>query len=740
MEEISYPPGELVRYPGSLERFLPPLERGSVGRALAVHAAGVDVLIDPFGTSPQLAIEAARAGYGVIVAANNPITRFVITKHLNPFPIADLQAALARFASLPKDNSRLEPFVLDLYRTICSRCGESVSADYFVWEKEASSPYLKVYNCEHCEHSIEEQTTEVDRGRAESYARQGLQYAMALERLAPVGDPYRQHAEAALSVYTGRALYALITLVSKLDQFSSDRNMSQAARGLLLYAFDACNALWDYPEGRISPRRLSRSTQYKEINVWYALEQAVEAWAFDDPEISVHDWPQDGVPGEGDVAIYPGSAWSVADTFSFPKSKCLVMVPPRPNQAFWTLAALWTSWLWGREAARPIKVALRRRRYHWAWHARALGAVLDKVAKNLDEGTLALTLVPEAGPGFMSAVLAGSDAAGLRLTGIALREAEAQALMSWRIEHQEPQTALKNDLQARMSHSSQNLLLERGEPAPYVTLHTAAFSDLAKDKLLSLYWEKDDGHPQTILTGKIDSVLSDRSKFIRLGRGSEPEHGHYWLQNPQDAEAPLSDRVELEILKLLREYKTLPESVVIEHVFQTFPGLLTPNRRLVMICLNSYAERDDETKLWHLRLEDQQAARAEDKDQMRQLLAQLGDRLGFVVEVEEFLLWSEVDGLLAYQFIVQETATLGRALSVADPGITFVLPGGRSTIVLEKARRDHRLGEWLRSGPKVIKYRHIRRLEAETTLQRDNLEERLTIDPPDQHDPQLPLL
>jgi hypothetical protein len=69
-----------------------------------------------------------------------------------------------------------------------------------------------------------------------------------------------------------------------------------------------------------------------------------------------------------------------------------------------------------------------------------------------------------------------------------------------------------------------------------------------------------------------------------------------------------------------------------------------------------------------------------------------------------------------------------------------VLPGGRSTIVLEKARRDQRIGDWLRSGPKVIKYRHVRRLEAETTLHRDNLEQRLAIDPPDQHDPQLPLL
>lgn len=740
MDKISFPPGVPVLRPGPVERFLPPLERGSVGRALALHAVESEVLIDPFGTSPRLVIEAAKAGYGVIVTANNPITRFVIQKQLNPFQIGDLQSALAKYASTPKDGSRLEPFILDLYRTICSRCGESISADYFVWEREADTPHLKAYRCEHCGQMIEEETSEVDRGRAKSYTRQGLQYAMALERLAPAGDPYRKHAEAALSVYPGRALFALITLVSKLDQFGPGSDLGSAARGLLLYAFDACNALWDFPDGRIRPRRLSRSGQYKETNVWRAMEDAVSAWIYDDPSIPLQAWPDDGVPGAGCVAMFAGSAWSIAESFHFPQPKSIVMVPPRPNQAFWTLAALWTSWLWGRDRARPIKVALRRRRYHWAWHARALQAILEKVASNLDQDTLALALLPEAEPGFLSAVLAGLDVAGLRLMGVALREDEAQALLSWRIDPKAPSAELKNDLQERMMKSSLNTLLERGEPAPYVTLHTAAFADLARERLLGLHWQADDGHPQAILTGKIDSVLYDRNNFLRLGRGSEPEYGHYWLKNPAEASDPLADRVELEILEMLRKYHTLPESRIIDHVYQTYPGLLTPNRRLVMICLASYAVKDEENDLWELRLEDRKDARDEDKEQIRELLALLGKRLGFEVELEDALLWREPEKSTRYQFIVQETASFGKAFTDANPAITFVLPGGRSTIVLEKARRDHRIGDWLRSGPKVIKYRHIRRLEAETTLSVDNLERRLGIDPPDHHDPQLPLL
>jgi hypothetical protein len=741
MNRISFPPGEPVVQKAPLERFLPPLERGSVGRALALHAADSEVLIDPFGTSPQLAIEAARAGYGVIVAANNPVTRFIIEKQLNPLQVNDLQAALAKFSSTPKDDSRLEPFILDLYRTICSRCGQSVSADYFIWERDNDAPFLKAYHCNHCDHSAEEATSETDRGRAQSYSSSALHYAMALEQLAPAGDPYRRHAEAALSAYPGRALYALITLISKLDQFGEKTDLGTAARGLLLYAFDTCNALWDYPEGRVRPRRLSTSGQYKEHNVWRALEDAVGAWIYDDPGIPLQSWPESGVPLGGTVAIYPGSAWSIAESFSFPQSKSIAMVPPRPNQAFWTLAALWTAWLWGKESAQPIKVALRRRRYHWAWHARALRAVMEKVASNLEEGTLALALLPEAEPGFLSAVMAGLDAGGLRLRGVAVREAEAQALLSWRIESTgEKDVKIREDLQQRMSESSQKVLLARGEPAPYITLHTASFSDLAKDRLLGPYWEADEGHPQTILSGRIDAVLYDRESFIRLGRGTEPESGQYWLTDPTRAMDPLADRVELEILDLLREHNTLPETKIIDHIYQAYAGLLTPNRRLVMVCLNSYAEKDEETRLWRLRSEDRKDAREEDTLQIRTLLIQLGERLGYEVVVEDTLDWRERDVGLRYKFIVQESANFGKTLTDMNPAITFVLPGGRSTIVLEKARHDQRISDWLRSGPKVIKFRHIRRLEAETTLRMDNLDLRLAIDPPDQHDPQLPLL
>ena len=84
-------------------------------------------------------------------------------------------------------------------------------------------------------------------------------------------------------------------------------------------------------------------------------------------------------------------------------------------------------------------------------------------------------------------------------------------------------------------------------------------------------------------------------------------------------------------------------------------------------------------------------------------------------------------------------AAFGQALRDAGE-VIHVLPGGRGPLVAEKARRDPRLRAWLQAGLHLVKFRHVRRLAAETTLTRDNLDERLALDPIHESDPQLPLL
>lgn len=737
LKDLSFPPGEVLERPGAIRRFLPPLESGLVKRALNELGGDPGLIIDPFGVSPMLAAEVAEAGSALLLASNNPISRFIIRQELQPIPQGNLQSALARFASFPKDGMRLEPFILDLYRTLCSRCGSSISAQHFIWEKETQIPILKIYHCNHCGHQAQEPTSEVDRGRAQSYTRRGLHFAMALEALAPANDAYRRHAEAALAVYPGRSLFAIITLITKLDQFEGDPHQLRAARALLLYVCDACNALWDYPDGRIQPRKLSLAAQYKETNVWHAMVRAVEVWTHARSPVQVTEWPAAALPAPGSVAIFAGGARKLVETLPVELKKSILTVLPRPNHAFWTLAALWTAWLWGREEAQGIKVALHRRRYDWAWHARALNRVLNSLTFSLERGAYALTFLPDVEPGFLAAALAGIETSGFKLRGRAFRDGESQALLQWQVEPIENKVVLETDLNVRIQNAVLGTLQTQGEPASYSILHAAALTELSAESKLGLLWKREGANPQTMFAGMLDRVLVNRQILRRLGRGRESESGHYWLTDSSGAAEPLSDRLELFILQLLRREEGLTTQDIYTEVYRRFPGLYSPNRRLVDICLRSYAENIMDG--WSIRPEDKKAWRDRDRKEIIQLIKNLGTRLDWKVEGDDPIQWKDAEGDPGYYFRVQETAVVGTIIDHEDHPIILVIPGGRSGIILAKARRDPRIMEWVGRATRVVKFRHIRRLEAETALNRENFDRRLAIDPPDQHDPQLPL-
>ena len=738
--DLFFPPGPSLEEPGAIERFMPPIETGSVSRLLQEMGNTTDLIVDPFGASPRLVIEAAQAGRAVLVAVNNPVTRFVIQHTALPFLKPDLQAALAKFSSAPKDGSRLEPFLNELYRTVCSRCGSRVSADYFVWDRETTIPFLKGYECKQCGQVIEEATNEVDRGLALSHSRRGLQFAMALEQLAPSGDPYRQHAEAALNVYPGRSLYGLVTILSKLDQIGFSPDQLTPAHALLLYSFDACNALWGYPEGRLRPRRLSLSPQYIETNVWRAMEKAVDAWSSIRTGVPIQQFPENGLPEVGTIAIYPDSARSLMETLARVVPKWILTVLPRPNQAYWTLSALWAAWLWGREAALPIKVALRRRRYDWAWHARALRAVFEKVGTIFEDGTQALAFLPESEPGFVGAALLGLDGAHFKLTGKAFRAADDQALLGWEVDRRTRVESRPIHLETKMMVAAKGVIEARGEPAPYVIIHAAVFSNLAEDRQLAAYWDDESGNPLSVLSGKLEAVLYNRNIFVRVGRATEIERGLFWLVDSSNVEDPLSDRIELAILHLLQETDGKKQAELFERIYRSFSGFLIPDKRFLMHCLSSYAIFEPQEGIWRLRDEDRPDVRAKDREEIFHLLADIGSRMGFRVLDEEDQAWCDEADQIQYRFRIQNTAELKNALREEMPPLTYVIPGGRASLVMSKARRDPRLGEWLKSGPRILKFRHVRRLAEETTLTRQNLVQRFTIDPPEHHDPQLPLL
>jgi hypothetical protein len=735
---LSFFPGHPARLQGPLSRFLPPLEAGVVDGLLAPYDPKTVTVLDPFGTSPRLVRQAAQAGFPVIVAVNNPILRHVLTQVLQPPMSADLQAALADLAQLPKNGSRLETFLLEIYRTTCVRCGEPVDADYFIWDDELNEPYLKGYACPACNHAGEEPTDDDDRRKARSFERRDLSWAQALESVAPMGDPDRRHAEAALAVYPGRARYALVTLINKLSQLTAGRADTAALDSLCISAFDASDSMWAYPEGRARPKQLTASPRFREVNVWRALERAVTSWDQAGVDVPLARWPESGVPEPGQVALFAGAVKGFSETVP-PGLKAVVMTcPPRPNQAFWTLSALWAAWLWGRDAAQPIKAALRRRRYDWVWHAGALQLAAHNLVEAVDPDTPWLGVVPEAEPGYLAAVVSGFDASELGLEGWAVRVDDAQAQFHWARRSVAARRG-PMDLTELAAEVVTRTLSMRAEPTPYLVLHAAVGADWAGRGVFRALWEAEGGQPVASLNLALETALGRRAQVVRLDQRQEIERGLFWLTEPSGINAPLADRVEATVMTAMREATPWPYDALDREVCARHPGLGTPDRGLVRACVQSYGFETDDG-LWELRPEDDAAARSEDREAIAGQLAEIGARLGFEIDGQQPQVWQEPSGQSIFTFVVLETAAIQDALTATGPGLTLVIPGGRAALLAEKTRRDPRLAERLRTGLRILKFRHVRRLAGDTTLTRDNLVERLAVDPPEHEDPQLPLL
>jgi hypothetical protein len=219
---------------------------------------------------------------------------------------------------------------------------------------------------------------------------------------------------------------------------------------------------------------------------------------------------------------------------------------------------------------------------------------------------------------------------------------------------------------------------------------------------------------------------------IRSTPPKESETGQtWWLPGDEALTSPLSDQVEVEAARILQENGPLTAEELDSRVCSFFPGLLTPDLRLLGACLDSYG-LPAENGAWVLRPEDHPALREGELLIIRDALRGLGTKLEYTVEEDTEQHWTSASGEEVYRFLFTASAAVGRFLlqRVPDPKRAWiVLPGGRAPLVLYKLRRNVLLRRAVNTGWRFLKFRHIRRLLQDPLLRPDNLDERFGLDP-----------
>ncbi len=733
MESLAYIPGLKAAEPGPLSRFLPPLEEGTVSAWLLQHpprgagdSSSHGWLIDPFGFSPRLAVEAARTGYRLLVAVNNPITRFLLEMAANPPSEADFKAALAVLAVSKKGSEHLESHLQSLYLTPCEKCGKENQAESFIWRKGELAPFARVYECRECGDKGERLAAPEDAERARRIAAaDALHRARALERVAALDDDDRVYAEEAIQHYLPRPLYALTTIINRLDALNLSPDRRRALTALVLVACDAGNTLWTYPAERPRPKALSTPNQFREHNVWSMLERGLSLWTETGAPVPCVPWPREP-PATGGVCVYEGRLKGLAREIKreLPMSAAIGSIP-RPNQAFWTLSALWAGWLWGRSAVDPYRVALRRRRYDWAWNATALHAAFSHLFELLPLGTPFFGLLPEPEPSFLTSAFLAIRSAGFVLKGLAMRTDQDPVQFLW--ERSEPlQEANAPDTEVLRAAMLEHLA-ERGEPARYLHLHTAGLLALADAHALRKAKEDFDIALRRT-QGAIEKALAGDERFVHHSTGEGVEAGLWGLGNGYPVES-LIDRVEIATVNYLQKNRDCIYLEIEAELYERFRGLFTPSKGVIYAVLSSYAEKHGAN--WRLRPEDVAAARQDDVRVMSGLAEVIGNRLGYETRKQDkWWVWQDHHESVR-EFYTLASALVGRVLA-ANPDLSLpaaiVVPGGRAGLIAYKEQRDPGLAEKMKAY-RVIKYRLWRALSELPILTRETFEEQLSSDP-----------
>lgn len=353
---------------------------------------------------------------------------------------------------------------------------------------------------------------------------------------------------------------------------------------------------------------------------------------------------------------------------------------------------------WGLEAL------LRRYRYTWEWHAELLGEAWKTLSPRLPPGIPLLALLDGAEAPFLRAAVVSLANGEMACESLALRPAEGAQIHARTGEHKHPSPAAPGAL----------TFAAPGQTYRQVT------------GLLRL-------HP--LPEGLRAAPAQAQSGQMR----------RYWLEAPPAEILSLADRAEMAAVRALAQRAPLPFPALDAAVCAALPGLLTPEEALLRMVLASYAAEGEAG--FALREDEAPAKRRADLREMAATLKEVGSRLGAGVTSEgavpPVVSWHFGEGA-AIHFCIIASALAGKTIS-QNAGLEgqkwVVLPGSRANLLLYKLRRDPALRETVkRGGWQFIKFRHVRRLEADAGLRRGNLEARLRLDPLTYEGPQLPLL
>jgi hypothetical protein len=790
-------PGKREEAEGPLARYLRPVPAGVATAYVKAWTEPDQIVLDAFCQGGTVLAEAVQNGRKAIAVSFNPLAVLAVRSHLTWPDSHQMDAGFTRLRDSPKLGMRLRECLEALYSTPCPGCQQPIVADYFVWDREREDPVEKGYRCEFCRSEGLARVEPADLEALDRIETRGFHYWYILDRVATRGQDSREQAQKLLDLYTPRNLYALASLLIKIEALFPESPLQDAFKLILLACLDSCSNLYSV-EDRTRPHRLHPPARFLEPNVWRTFEAAYQETRQWSPpsgvrltknleEIVTPDlfaWAE-GEPPNAFLEVR--TVRSLVRELPEASVALIAVTPPHPDPISWSLSYLWSGWLLGPKAVASLKPLLGRKRTDWTWYHKAMTVAFRALHRVLQaRGSLVLVFVAEA-PALVEALLLAASGAGFELEGLLYQPNDRDKYRLSFVKIAEPVEvsstpdldALAGEIRRQAVAAAEEVLRERGEPLAFPWLRNAIYERLSHTGHLRqvLAVEEESFSALDFVAEQVEVAVREAGPgLVRLDvaaeEGARPPL--WWLREPEKVACPLGDRVEEAIREILQERPTLDRQGLEEAIYPRFPGFLTPEEVLIEACLESYSEQIGPDH-WQLRAEDEGANRQDQRVQAVARLTKLGQRLGYAIwlnpawrerasggsKLANFLVTEELGfdpGPLAsfdvlwheegaiHAFVLTAKATLGHLLLEKEAEASeiyryLVIPAERASLVDFKLRRNPLLGEAVADGNwRIVKYCHLAWLAEAGEIDRHDLKKIVGLEPIiEQAEAQIPL-
>lgn len=720
----------------------------SVARAYieALTAPG-DVVLDPFGTTPNVAYAALALERRAIVLQSNSLWAWLARTLATLPPAADIIAALARLGDVPKDDVSLRTYINQLYATTCAECHQLTPADYFVRTREGGI-LARHYTCVHCHTTREDPATEDDLKRAQAIPARGMHYHFAFARVVPEGGLHAERIRRMLDVYTPRNLAAIVTITQKIQARLNQTRERDVLWLLVLHLLERGTMFFATPTAE---PQLARPTAFIEFNLWGELEHMARALAEQTrPTITLADSPRAVVNAVAPVYIGQGSLarWREVSRGSI---ALVLTAPPSRRMAVYALTYLWGAWILGRAAMANLVPLLDTRQdaaREWRWYTETLDQAMQTIVPLLRADAHLVFAFTEAWHAVIEALVLAATRARLHLDSFVFQprlgdfprgefdDIRGEYRLAFTLTTPERRRAsdantLEQQMRAVAFAAARDILTRRGEALAFSWVHHAALTRLAREGwLANVFTLPLKASPQQFVRHALFAGLQD---------GYAHDFDHYasaeqfvWFRRAT-VNVPLIERVEDAVCEqLTRGVSSL--QALCDALYPQFSGDLTPEAGLIELCAQTYAQMPTDTD--HARVLD--------------ALAQLGTRLGYTVifdfrfpstetienqksKIENFdVVWQANDSIV-YAFVWRTRARFADLahIHIAPTRGCLIVPEPFVALMREKTRRlPHVTEAFYEAGWNFVRVAAIEQLLARETLKREEVIALVGLEPP----------